>query len=92
MVVAAKLVDADDDAGCSADPCSGDDVGGTCSVYLSARDDLSVPNGDADSPTTWPRVAARKRLLVVISARGRLSPSLHHHDSAVGGCAVILRA
>ena len=42
MVVVAVLVDADY-AGCSADPCSGDDVRGVRSVYLSARDGFSVP-------------------------------------------------
>ena len=42
VVVAAVQVDEDDDAGCSADPCSGDDDGSACSVYLSARDVFSV--------------------------------------------------
>ena len=43
VVVAAVLVDEDDDAGCSAGPCSGDDVGGVCFVYFSAPNDFSVP-------------------------------------------------
>ena len=43
MVVAAVLVDEDDGAGWSADPCSGDDVGGACSMYLSTSNDFSVP-------------------------------------------------
>ena len=43
VVVAAVLVDEDCNAGCSADPCSGDDVGDACSVYLPAEDDFSVP-------------------------------------------------
>ena len=42
MVLAAELVDEDDDAGCSADPCSGD-IGGACSVYLSASYYFSLP-------------------------------------------------
>ena len=43
VAVAAVLVDEDDDAGCSAGPCSGDDVGGVCFVYFSAPNDFSVP-------------------------------------------------
>ena len=43
MVVAEVLADKDDDARCSAGQCLGDDVGGVCSVYLSARHEFSVP-------------------------------------------------
>ena len=41
VVFAAALRDGDDDAGCSADPCSGDDVG-SYSVCLAARDSSKV--------------------------------------------------
>ena len=41
MAVAAELVGEGDDAGCSADPCLGDDVGGACSVYL-LTDNITV--------------------------------------------------
>ena len=34
VVIVAVLAD-EDDVGCSADSCSGDDVGGACSVYFS---------------------------------------------------------
>ena len=51
----------------SADPCSGNGVGGACRVFLSARDDFSVPGCEADSPTTSLRVTGYVGLLVVIT-------------------------
>ena len=42
IVVTVLLIADGDDARCSADPCSGDDVRGACSVYLSARGGFSV--------------------------------------------------
>ena len=59
----------------SADPCSGKYVRGAYSVFVSARDDFSVPSWDADSRTTWLRVSARVGLLVVIIGRGRYPPT-----------------
>ena len=43
VIVAAVLAGENGDVGCSADPCSGDDVRGACSVYSLDRDDFSVP-------------------------------------------------
>lgn len=57
VVVIAVPLDGEDDAGCSVNPCSGDDFRGACSLdYIYS---FSVPGRETDSTTTWLRVTAR---------------------------------
>ena len=76
VVVPLVLVDEDYDAGCSVAPCSGDSSGGACSVYLSARDDFSVPGREDDSSTTWLCRTTRIGIgLLMVIGRRRLPPT-----------------